>query len=61
MDLQENIMAKQNKVGADDLGIKFHLYHIAWVTGIFSLFIFLDWWLALIIISLIGFYFVWQY
>lgn len=50
-------MAKRNKVGADDLGWKFHLYHFAWVTGIVALFVFLDWWLALIILGIISFFF----
>ena len=54
-------MAKQKQVGADDLGWKFHLYHILWVIGVIAMFAFLDWWLALFIVSLIGFYFVWQY
>lgn len=53
-------MEKQNKAGVNN-EIWFHLYHIAWATGIVSLFIFLDWWLAIIIISLMGFYFVWKY
>lgn len=54
-------MAKQNKVGANNLGWLFHLYHAVWVIGIVSAFVFLDLWLASIIIAIIGFYFVWQY
>lgn len=61
MGLLENIMAKQNKVGADDLGWKFHLYHILWIISLIAMFAFLDWWLALSIVSLMGFYFVWKY
>ena len=57
MATQEHIMAKRKQVGADDLGWKFHLYHISWVVGIFSLFVFLDWWLAFIAIFFIAFYF----
>lgn len=54
-------MAKQKNRGADDLGWKFHLYHILWIIGIIAIFAFLDWWLALFIVSLMGFYFVWKY
>lgn len=50
-------MEKQNKVGADDLGWKFHVYHATWVIGIITLFVFLDWWLALLILSIVSFYF----
>ena len=61
MDLLANTMAKQNKVGADDLGWKFHLYHVTWVIFITSIFIFFDWYIALLILSLFGFYFVVSY
>ena len=61
MDLLENIMEKQKQVGADDLGIMFHLYHLACATAIIGLFVFLDWWMALIIFSVLGMYFVWKY
>lgn len=61
MDLLENIMEKQNKVGADELGWLFHVYHTLWAIGIISAFIFLDLWLASIIVAIIGFYFVWKY
>jgi hypothetical protein len=53
-------MAKQNKAGADR-EIWFHLYHILWVIGVIALFAFLDWWMAIIIIAILGFYFVWKY
>lgn len=49
-------MAKQNKAGADK-EILFHLYHILWVIGLIALFAFLDWWIALIIIGILGVYF----
>ena len=58
MVLRENIMAKQNKAGADQ-EIWFHLYHILWVIGVIALFAFLDWWLALTIFGIIGLLFVW--
>ncbi len=61
MATQENTMAKRKQVGADDLGWKFHLYHISWVVGIFSLFVFLDFWLALLILIIIAFYFFRNY
>lgn len=57
MVLQESTMAKQNKVGADNLGWLFHIYHILWISGFIALFIFLDWWLALITVGVIGVYF----
>lgn len=49
-------MAKRNKVGADS-EVWFHLYHILWVIGLIAAFAFLDWWLALIIMGIIGVYF----
>jgi|LakMenE18May11ns_1017448.scaffolds.fasta_scaffold9075428_2 hypothetical protein len=58
MVLRENIMAKQNKAGADR-EIWFHLYHILWVIGVIALFAFLDWWIALTIFGIIGLFFVW--
>lgn len=61
MDLLENIMAKQKQVGADDLGVMFHLYHIIWIIALVAIFAFLDLWIALLIVSLIGGYFVWKY
>jgi predicted CDP-diglyceride synthetase/phosphatidate cytidylyltransferase len=50
-------MAKRSKIGADDLGWRFHIYHATWVMAIIALFVFLDWWLALIILGLISVYF----
>jgi hypothetical protein len=50
-------MAKQNKAGADQ-EFCFHLYHILWVIGVIALFAFLDWWMALIIIGIVGLFFV---
>lgn len=58
MVLRENIMAKQNKAGADK-EIWFHLYHILWLIGVIAIFAFLDWWMALMIIGIIGGFFVW--
>lgn len=52
-------MEKQKQVGADDLGWKFHLYHFIWVSSIISLFFIFDWWIAFLIIGIIGAYFVW--
>lgn len=49
-------MEKQNKVGADDLGWKFHLYHASWVIFVISIFVFFDFWLAFIILAVVGFY-----
>jgi hypothetical protein len=54
-------MEKQNKVGADDLGWKFHLYHLTWVIGLTSLFFIFNWWIAFLIIGMISVYFVWKY
>lgn len=60
MVLRENIMAKQNKAGADS-DVWFHLYHIIWVIGLIAMFAFLDWWVALIIIGVVGVYFFVKY
>lgn len=60
MVLRENIMAKQNKAGADT-DVWFHLYHIIWVIGLIAMFAFLDWWVALIIIGIVGVYFFVKY
>lgn len=56
MVLLENIMAKRKQVGADG-EIWFHLYHILWVIGLIAIFAFLDWWIGLIIIGILGVYF----
>jgi len=56
MGLLENIMAKRKQVGADN-EVWFHLYHILWVIGLIAMFAFLDWWIALIILGVIGVYF----
>jgi hypothetical protein len=50
-------MEKQNKVGANDLGWRFHLYHLSWIAVVVSLFFIFDWWIAFIIFGIIGVYF----
>jgi hypothetical protein len=54
-------MAKRKLVGADDLGWRFHLYHASWVVGITALFVIFDFWIALLIIGVLGAYFVRNY
>ena len=51
-------MEKRKLVGADDLGWRFHAYHVSWIVGLTCLFVFLDLWLALLIVGLLGFYFI---
>ena len=53
-------MEKRNKVGADDLGWKFHLYHSIWTILIISLFFIFEWWMAILIFGIISVYFVWK-
>jgi hypothetical protein len=54
-------MEKQKQAGADNLGVMFHLYHIIWIIALVAIFAFLDLWIALLIVSLLGGYFIWKY
>ena len=54
-------MAERRKVGADDLGWKFHAYHASWAAAIISLFVFLPGWVATLVFCLIGIFCAWYF
>jgi hypothetical protein len=42
----------------NNLGLCFHLYHASWLLFLIALFVFFDFWIALLIIGALGAYFV---